>query len=326
MAILITGVAGFVGVNLAAKFICKGYRVFGIDNFSRGTRSNMSHLFKSDLFEFMELDLTDPDSLLSSCLILAKKEPVDEVWHLAANSDIPAGVADAAIDLKDTFMTTYHILNMMNKIGIYKLAFASSSAIYGDHGSNVLYENMGSLMPISNYGAMKLGSEAMISAAAESFLQKAWIFRFPNVVGVPATHGVILDFIRKLMDNPDKLTVLGDGTQLKTYLHISELLEAMFWIREHAQEKITTFNIGADDAGMTVKFIAQEVVRKMGDIARIDYGQGNKGWVGDVPKFSLSIDRLKKLGWTPKMNSKESILQAIKEIVSQECSSEDNKF
>ena len=137
---------------------------------------------------------------------------------MAANSDIPAGVLNPDIDLRDTFLTTFEILKAMKKFNIKVLNFASSSAIYGDFGNEIIHESIGPLFPISNYGAMKLASEAQISAACEGFLNRANIFRFPNVVGAPATHGVILDFINKLRLNKNELQVLGNGTQQKAYL------------------------------------------------------------------------------------------------------------
>jgi UDP-glucose 4-epimerase len=318
MSILITGVAGFVGVNLAATLLDRGVRVCGVDNLSRGSTRNMNQLLSNPGFEFKQLDITEPGVLLQACEQFSKTESITECWHLAANSDIPAGVSDSSVDLKDTFMTTHCVLEVMKQLSIEKLAFASSSAIYGDHGSNTLVEDIGPLLPISNYGAMKLASEAAISAAAESFLGQVWIFRFPNVIGVPATHGVMLDFVRKLKQTPDKLLVLGDGTQQKGYLHVEELVEAMLWIHDHAQENRAIYNIGADDEGVTVKFIAEETVRVVESGATIEYGEGNRGWVGDVPRFIYSIEKLKSLGWNPKLNSEQAIKKAIRQIVQQE--------
>ncbi len=318
MSVLITGVAGFVGVNLAQRLLDQGLRVCGVDNLSRGTIENLQSLLGHPNFEFKQLDITEPEMLMKACQEFSKKSSLTECWHLAANSDIPAGVSNAAVDLKDTFMTTYYTLEVMKHLGIPKLAFASSSAIYGDHGSTTLVEDLGPLLPISNYGAMKLASEAAISAAAESFLTQAWIFRFPNVIGVPATHGVMLDFVRKLKQTPDTLQVLGDGTQQKGYLHVEELVDAMLWIHDHATDIRSVYNIGADDEGVTVKYIAEEIVRAAQPLASIEYGQGNRGWVGDVPRFIYSLDKLKKLGWTPKLSSAQAVQKAVRQIVEQE--------
>jgi UDP-glucose 4-epimerase len=165
---------------------------------------------------------------------------------------------------------------------------------------------------------MKLASEAQLSAAGESFLSRINIFRFPNVVGVPATHGVILDFINKLILNPSSLEVLGDGTQKKSYLHVSDLIRAMFVIRGlSSSQKIQLVNIGPLDDGITVQWIAEQVVKRVSPDARIIYGKGNKGWVGDVPKFCYSTQRLQSYGWSPKLNSADAVKRAIDEIATQ---------
>jgi UDP-glucose 4-epimerase len=318
MSILITGVAGFVGVNLAEVLLSHGHKVFGVDNLSRGTWQNMAGILTQDEFVFEQVDMTDMTAFQLSITGMHELEEITEVWHLAANSDIPAGVSDARIDLQDTFMATFNTLEVMKKLRIQTLAFSSSSAVYGDHGDEPLVEEMGPLLPISNYGAMKLASEAVIYAAAESFLSYVFIFRFPNVIGIPATHGVMLDFVRKLKLTPNCLKVLGNGTQQKGYLHVMELVNAMLFIKQNSKEKVAVFNIGAEDYGVTVQFIAEETVKAVSPNATIRYGKGNKGWVGDVPRFIYNVDKLKDLGWVPKLGSSDAVMIAIQQIVLQE--------
>lgn len=318
MTILITGVAGFIGCNLARTFLDQGRRVAGFDNFCRGERRNLEGAQAHPAFSFAEIELSDLNAFFAAAERIHASEPITEVWHMAANSDIPAGITDAQVDLRDTFMTTFNTLEVMKRLGIPALAFASSSAIYGDHKGARLYEDMGPLFPISNYGAMKLASEAAISAAVESWLKQAWTFRFPNVIGTPATHGVLLDFVRKLKKTPANLDVLGDGTQQKSYLHVDELINAMLFIRDHAPEPLAYYNVGMDDDGVTVQFLAEQLVSAAAPGASISYGQGNKGWVGDVPRFSYSIDKLRTLGWSPKLGSVEAVKLAIRQIVEQE--------
>ena len=273
MSILITGAAGFIGSNLVENFLNEGKKVIGIDNFSRGEAKNISKFQSNPLFIFHEMDMNDYKNYHSIIKAESELEFIDEVWHMAANSDIPAGIKDASVDLKDTFMTTFYTLQIMQDFDIKFLSFASSSAIYGDLGEIKLVEDVGPLFPISNYGAMKLASEASISAAVESYLDAAYIFRFPNVVGVPATHGVILDFINKLKDSPQNLKVLGDGTQQKSYLHINDLINAMIKIRNGSQKGINYYNIGAyDDDGIPVRDIANFVVERVSPKANINFG------------------------------------------------------
>lgn len=318
MSVFITGVAGFVGTNLAAALLSRGERVVGFDNFCRGSEANLAGLRQRPGFAFEQVELTDVDAYRAALARAHDEHPVTEVWHMAANSDIPAGIADAHVDLRDTFMTTFNTLLLMRELGIGTLAFASSSAIYGDLGERPLVEDVGPLFPISNYGAMKLASEAAISAALESYLERALIYRFPNVIGVPATHGVILDFVRKLAATPQRLDVLGDGTQQKSYLHVEELVDAMLHIRDHDAARLACYNIGAADEGVTVRFIAETVRDRVSPSAAIAYGEGNRGWVGDVPKFVYSIDRLLSLGWRPTLGSAEAVRRAVEQIVEQE--------
>ncbi len=318
MSILITGAAGFVGCNLATTFLQQGKAVFGVDNLSRGSLLNLKACMTNPNFGFEAVDITDYAAFLSTVQRFHQKDPITEVWHMAANSDIPAGVADAHVDLRDTYMTTFYTLQMMKELSIPVLAFASSSAIYGDLGNVALVENCGPLLPISNYGAMKLASEASISAAAEAYIQQAYIFRFPNVIGTPATHGVVYDFIHKLRKNPATLDVLGDGTQQKSYLHVEDLVDAMLFVRTQTSERVNLFNIGTDDAGVTVRFIAEETAAVVAPDAKLVFGQGNKGWVGDVPKFRYSIDKLRALGWQPREGSAGTMRRAIRQIAAQE--------
>jgi UDP-glucose 4-epimerase len=313
---IITGGAGFIGANLARALLEKGHRVVAVDDLSRGRLETLSSLSDHPSFSFRKADCADREALSA---VVAQVGPVDEVWHLAANSDIPAGVENPRIDLEQTFMTTFVILEVMKQAGIPTLHFASSSAIYGDFGDTLIHEDVGPLQPISNYGAMKLASEAQIRAASEAFLARADIFRFPNVIGVPATHGVIWDFIRKLKNTPDVLDVLGDGSQQKAYLHVDDLIAAMLHIADLPGAYLV-YNIGPTDDGVTVRSIAEAVRDNAKPEANIAYGSGSRGWVGDVPRFRYSVDRLLATGWAPTLSSKAAVDRAVKEIVRQELS------
>jgi UDP-glucose 4-epimerase len=317
LAILVSGGAGFIGVNLIERLLGQGETVVAIDNFVRGQARNLER-FAGPAFRLIEADLArapDCERAFGEALDFGA---IDEVWHLAANSDIPAGVEDPRIDLRDTFLTTFEVLRQMRRCGIRRLHFSSTSAVYGDHGDKELTEDTGPLLPISNYGAMKLASEGQASAAAEAQLDQALIYRFPNVVGAPATHGVILDFIRRLKDEPQVLRVLGDGTQCKPYMHVSELIDAMLTARAKAGRGVQVFNIGPIDAGVTVRWIAERVVERVSPGARIEFGQGSKGWVGDVSRFRYSTSRIQALGWRPAFGSRDALTRAIDEIAAQE--------
>ena len=309
---LITGAAGFIGSHLADKLLAQGHRVFGVDNMVLGKRANLSAALQSPNFVFQELDINDLKAFREFLKAQTKGKPIDTVWHLAANSDIQASGTNPDIDLERTFLTTYNTLKMMQEFAIPQLVFASTSAIYGEL-AGALTEKSGPLHPISNYGAMKLASEGIITAALERFLKRAWIYRFPNVVGSRATHGAIYDFLKKLRKNPAELEVLGDGSQEKPYLHVSELIDAMVFLFQTQQNKLNVFNIAPDGSASTVKFMAEATVRLAAPGAKIRYTGGSKGWVGDVSKFEYSIDALKAAGWKPRLTSNETVELAIKE-------------
>lgn len=315
MATLIAGVAGFIGSNLLKTLIrdCKSkQKYFGIDNFARGLSQNLP---RNTMFEFEKVDLSDLKTTEKTFEKFNKKEKIEEVWHLAANSDISAGISTPLIDLNNTFLSTFNILQAMKRLDIPIIHFASSSAVYGDRGERILTEETGPLIPISNYGAMKLSSEALIGAAKEAFLNKAFIYRFPNVVGTPATHGVIFDFVEKLKLTPLTLKVLGNGTQTKPYLHVQDLISAMLFIRENSKEDLSLYNIGPLDDGISVKFIAEAVTGILSKNAKITYESRTKGWAGDIPRFKYSVKKLQNLGWKSRWGSKDAICKAIQEIV-----------
>jgi UDP-glucose 4-epimerase len=215
-------------------------------------------------------------------------------------------------------LTTFATLLAARKFSIPVVHFASSSAVYGDHNNAAITEISGPMEPISNYGAMKLASEAQIRAAVESYLKRASVFRFPNVIGLPATHGVIIDLIRKARTTKDGFEVLGDGTQQKIYLHVDDLVDAMLFIRDNEKGRYNVFNIGPQDDGVSVRGIAEAVRDRVAPAAELWFSGGDRGWVGDVPRFHYDTGKLAALGWRPRMGSKQAVIRAVDEIARQE--------
>ncbi len=310
----ITGIAGFIGSQLADSLLKSGDQVSGADDLSLGRREHLDLARKNPRFYFIKSDLSAAAQALKSLSAAAKwgGRP-DIIWHLAANSDIPAGAKDALVDFKRTLQTTFAMIETAKSLGIRRIAFASTSAVYGER-DDVLSEDSGPMLPISSYGANKLAGEALLSAAAETHLDRTWIFRFPNVVGPRATHGAIFDFAARLAASPQSLKVLGDGLQTKPYLHVEELIDAMEFIVSRAAERRNVFNIGPNGAGTSVKFMAEQTVARMAPGTPIVYTGGDRGWVGDVPRFRYDTKRLKHLGWRPKLSSDQAVLRAIDEV------------
>lgn len=309
--VLVAGGAGFIGSNLIKILKNKNKNIVILDNLSRGKFEYISG-FLSENVIFINNDINNKKELQT----IFKKYIFREIWHLAANSDIVSGVKNSSIDLNDTFLTTHNLIECSKLFNVNKFNFASSSAVYGDHGNRLLTEESGPLTPISNYGAMKLASEAILSASSAQVFNEINIFRFPNVVGLPATHGVILDFVNKLVSTKSKLDVLGNGKQKKQYLHVEDLINAMLYINKICKNnKFNIYNIGPKDYGITVSKIAELVRDEINENAKIVYGTNLQGWVGDVPRFRYSTEKLSKLGWTPQYSSLKSVKKAISEII-----------
>lgn len=312
MKILITGGAGFIGSHLADKLLEENHQITIFDNLSLGRMSNIENALKNSDCNFIKGDILNKQELFD----VFSNGNFDVVFHMAANSDIARSHANPNVDFDNTLTTTYNVLLAMKEYGVKNIVFASTSAIYGDTGVSV-DENYGPLFPISHYGASKLASEAYISSFCENYGFKAWITRFPNVVGERATHGAIYDFINKLKKNPNELEVLGDGTQIKPYLYVKDLVEAILLVWKTTNEQINYFNLGVETR-TTVTEMAQMVIEEMKLPAIIRYTGGSRGWVGDVPQFSYSLDKIHNLGWKAKVTSNEAVRKSIQYILEQD--------
>ena len=303
MKVLVTGGAGFIGSNLIDALVDK-HDVVCIDNFSSGKREFIEH--NMDKIELVKGDLLNREDIRKAV------KDVDMVFHLAANPDVKLGVTDTRVHFNQNILATYNLLEEMRMAGVKKIVFTSSSTVYGEAEIIPTPENYGPLFPISLYGSSKLAAEAIISAYSHVFDMKAIIYRFANVVGPRSTHGVIYDFIHKLIKNPDKLEILGDGTQKKSYLYIDDCVDAMIFGLK-TDKQIDAFNIGSED-WVNVKEIADIVSSVMNVNPEYVFtgGVDGRGWKGDVKVMRLSIDKLKKMGWKPKYGSREAIELAAK--------------
>ena len=230
------------------------------------------------------------------------------VYHLAANSDILAGVKLTNRDLKLTFLLTYNVLECMRKYDVKKLIFTSSPTIFGNHTSG-LTEDL-PMKPESLYGASKLASEAFIRAFSGLYDIQAWILRLSNMVGERSTHGILFDFLNKVKNNKIELIVLGDGNQNKPYMYVHELIDCMFFVIDNSTEMINDFNVGPKD-GVSVSEISELFLKYFGTGQVIKYTGGKVGWKGDVPFYSHNSKKLNDLGWTPSLTSKQAIEKAL---------------
>lgn len=310
MKVLVAGGAGFIGSHLIDALLAEGNDVVCVDNFFIGTKENIAHLKNDAHFKFYEQDLTDLDKVLE----IFKKEQVEYVFHLAANSDIQASAQSPMIEYKNTYSTTFILLECMRQCGVKKLFFASTSAVYGEQMGAEVSEEAVALKPISYYGGAKLGSEGIISSFAYMNDMSVLVFRFPNVIGPRLTHGVIYDFVKRLKDDPSHLKILGDGRQSKPYIYVLDLVDAITHFKD-APKGVTLYNVGVETQ-TSVTRIAEIVCEKMGlSGIPFEYTGGRGGWKGDVPVFAYNLEKIHATGWTAHMTSDEAVAKTVEMVL-----------
>ena len=309
MRALVTGGAGFIGSHLIDRLVARGDKVSVVDNLSSGVIEFIQGHIDSGAVTFHNADLKDLNGLVPLM------DGIDMVYHLAANPDIRLGTKITDTDLNEGTIATYNVLEAMRLAGVGKIAFASSSVVYGEGAPMPTPENHGPCLPISLYGASKQAGEGLIGSWVGTFGLQAWIFRFANIIGERGTHGVIFDFIHKLKADPSRLEVLGNGLQEKSYMEVGDCVDAILHVIENTDANINLYNLGSDDT-CSVRNIAAIVVRETGcDGASIEYTGGDRGWAGDIPKAMLAINRLKELGFKVNYDSEEAVAYTARVLI-----------
>ncbi len=305
--VVVTGGAGAIGSVLVRELLARGREVRIVDNLSGGRRAHLPPIDPPRL-TLIEADLKDPAQYASAF------DHAAELWHLAANTDIQKGSRNPRLDLEDGVLASFHVLEAARTHGVRRAVYASSSVVYGYPSVFPTPESYGPLEPQSLYAAAKLAGEALFSAYAHTYGFRVLLFRFANIIGPNMTHGVLFDLFAKLLKDPRRLEVLGDGRQAKSYLRTEDCVAGMLLAAERVDAPVGIFNLGTDDR-TSVREIAEKVVAAHGGTARIEYTGGERGWVGDVPQQLLAIDRIRALGWRPRWTSSEAIDRTIAEMV-----------
>ncbi len=310
--ILVTGGAGFIGSHLVDKLIENDLDVKVLDNLSSGTKINLQNSLDKENFQFFNEELSNPSSLQN---ILSD---VDIIFHLAANPEVRTSFNNPEISFRENIENTFHLLEAIRKSKIDTIVFSSSSTIYGEPEIIPTPENYGPLYPISHYGASKLACEGLISAYCHSYGINGLIFRLANIIGSRSNHGVIIDFIKKLEYDNKTLQILGDGTQSKSYLHVSDCINAILFCTNKIEEKMEIFNLGNYDQ-IDVITIAKKIFDELKlnnvKISTTNDVPEGRGWIGDVKFMNLDIKKLEDLGWKPKYSSLTAVEKSISEIV-----------
>jgi UDP-glucose 4-epimerase len=308
--VIIVGGAGFIGSHFTDALLADPAteRVTLYDNFSSGQEWHYAEHVDDDRLAVARGDAND---LAALCQAMAGH---NLVIHLASNPDIAAAMTNPAIDFDEGTLITHHVVEAMRRTETARIAYASGSGIYGDLGELEAEESHGPLVPVSTYGASKLAGEALISAYAYMFDLQGFAFRFGNVVGRRQTHGVGFDFVRRLLADPSHLTVLGDGTQSKSYVLVTDVVAAVLGVLDHGfADPFRAFNVATGDY-VTVREIAElalGVLDLSPDTTAIEYGTTDRGWKGDVPVVRIATDHIRATGWRPSAGSAEALRRSM---------------
>jgi UDP-glucose 4-epimerase len=303
------GGAGFIGSRFVELLLqeSRAEHVTIFDNFSSGRQWHLEKVQALAQVSIHHGDVKHFDALVSSMA------GHGTVIHLASNPDIARAATDPDIDFQEGTLLTRNVLEAVRINQVPALLYASGSGVYGDRGSAVASEDDGPFLPISTYGASKLAGEAMIGSYCAMFGLRARAFRFGNVVGPRQTHGVGYDFLRKLHAAPERLSILGDGTQDKPYIHVDDVYRAVMCATEKERAQYQVYNVAPLDT-VTVREIAQlaiEVAGLSANSVELLFSGGDRGWKGDVPVVKLNSSRIRELGWSSTMDSRQAMKAAL---------------
>lgn len=303
--VFVTGACGFIGSNLIDRLLKDGYKVVGWDNFSTGRIEFLNDILKNPNFTLIEGDNLNV-SALSDAMI-----GCDVVFHLAANADVRFGLNHPSKDLNQNTIATFNVLQAMKERGIKKIIFSSTGSVYGESNKIPTPENDEFPIQTSLYGASKVACESMIQAYSEGYGFESYIFRFVSILGERYTHGHIFDFYKQLIEHPEYLNVLGDGTQRKSYLYVQDCVDAMLHVLSLKSEtKVNIYNLGTNEyvqVNESVRFIIDHLNLN----PEIRYSGGNKGWIGDNPFIFLDTAKIRNTGWNPKLTIKQGVISTL---------------
>ncbi len=308
---LVTGGAGFIGSHLVDRLVEEGWHVRVIDNFSTGKWENIAHCRNNLKVEVMKGDLKNPQDAQKAI------KSVDVVFHYAANPEVRISTTNPKIHFNENVVATFNLLEAIRRSNAKELVFASSSSVYGEPENIPVSENS-PIRPVSVYGASKAACENLIYTYSKLYGIRSLILRYANVVGSRLRHGVIYDFILKLKKNSRVLEILGDGKQIRSYIHISDAVEATLTAYKHMRSHFEVYNIGNED-WITVNEVADITTKalKLDDVKFVYKPvMHGVGWLGDVKKVVLDITKIKELGFRPRLNSSEATRKTVLEIQS----------
>ncbi|HTZ35925.1 MAG TPA: NAD-dependent epimerase/dehydratase family protein [Stellaceae bacterium] len=304
MRVFVTGAAGFVGSHLVDRLLADGHQVTGFDNFSTGHAEFLAAARADPRFTLVTGDLLDSAALDGAI------RGAELVLHMAANADVRFGLDRPRRDLEQNTIATFNVLEAMRAHGIKTIAFASTGSVYGEAAVFPTPEDAPFPLQTSLYGASKLAGEGLVAAYAEGYGMRGLIFRFVSLLGERYTHGHVFDFTQRLLADPERLHILGDGKQRKSYLHVGDCVAAMLTALDRAEGRVNVFNLGTDDY-CTVDDSVGWISARLGAAPALSYGGGPRGWIGDNPFIFLDTTRIRALGWRPTLGIREAVERTV---------------
>ena len=304
MKAFVTGAAGFIGSNLVDRLLAAGHQVTGFDNFSTGFPQFLEQARRCPGFQLVNGDLLDYDTLAGAM------QGAEFVFHLAANAYVRRGPDHPRKDLEQNTIATSNVLEAMRRHGARRIVFSSTGSVYGEAEVFPTPETAPFPVQTSLYAASKLAAEGLISAYSAAYGFQAWIFRFVSILGERYTHGHVFDFYAQLLEHPDRLDVLGDGHQRKSYLYVQDCIDAILLAIAKASDAVSILNLGAGEyceVNDSIGWISE----RLGVTPELRYAGGKRGWVGDSPFIFLDCSRMRALGWRPALTIREGILRTL---------------
>jgi nucleoside-diphosphate-sugar epimerase len=219
--LLITGIAGFIGSNLARSALDHGYEVRGLDDFSSGTEANLAP-FRREISLF-QANLSETSTLRRAC------EGADCVLHYAAIASVPKSMSNPMQNHESNATGTLNLLLAARDAGVRRVVFASSSSVYGNQESLPIHETR-PLDPLSPYAVSKLTGELYMRILSRLFGVETVCFRYFNVFGPNQDpdspySGVLACFIQQMLSG-ERPTIYGDGEQTRDFTYVENVVDA----------------------------------------------------------------------------------------------------
>lgn len=308
--ILVTGGAGFIGINLCKKLLSQGHHVIAVDNFITSTDDNIKRLLPNPKFRFIKHDITQP-------ILNIKYHPSADgsntkyIYHLACPTGVPNLTKLAEEMLLACCVGTRNVLEIAKKTKA-KVLFTSSSEVYGDPKVFPQEENYtGNVDPIgirSPYEEGKRFSESLIQMYVRKYNVDVRIVRVFNTYGpymAPNDTRVVPRFLAQGLQNKS-LTVEGKGVQTRTFCYVDDLVDGLLTVMKKG-EKGEVYNLGSDKE-IKIIDLANLIIKATNSQSKIAFVERP---THDHKHRLPSLEKVRQLGWKQKVSLEEGLTKTF---------------